>query len=79
MRAEGYSVSQFELGGWPVRIRSYRIGTTWFAKADNVSPGANIATSRAESEQAAVDAVTEKARARLAATRRLPAGQTTAL
>ena len=73
MRAKDYKVLESEMAGWPVRITSYRIGGTWHAKADNVSPGATIATSRAATEQAALEAVMGKARARLAATRRFPA------
>ena len=70
MKAEHYKVQTFELAGWPVRIKSYRIGATWYAKADNVSPGATIATAKAQSQGEAETAVTEKARKRLAATRR---------
>ena len=70
MKAEHYRVRKFELAGWPVRIKSYRIGTTWYARADNVSPGATIAAAEAQSQGEAEDAVTEKARKRLAATRR---------
>ncbi len=69
-RAEDYTVSELELAGWPVRITSYRIGQTWHAKADNVSPGAKFATSRAASREAALADVTAKARSRLEATRR---------
>ncbi len=70
MKAEHFTVRQFELSGWPVRITSYRIGTTWHAKADNVSPGATIATATGETHWEAVADATEKARKRLAATRR---------
>lgn len=70
MKVEHYSVRTSELAGWPVRIVTYRIGDVWHAKADNVSPGATIATARADDLSKAVAAVTEKARTRLAATRR---------
>ena len=70
MKAEHYSVRQFMLEGWPVRISTYRIGPTWHAKADNVSPGAQIATASADTREEAEETVVEKARARLAATRR---------
>ena len=72
MKAERFAVREFELSGWPVRVTSYRIGTTWHAKADNVSPGARIATARARDRVAAEEAVVEKARERLAKTRRMP-------
>ena len=70
MKAENFAVRKFQLAGWPLRVTSYRIGPKWFAKADNVSPGANIATATAASREAAEEAVTAKARDRLAATRR---------
>ncbi len=72
MKAEHYTVRELELAGWPVRITSYRIGATWHAKADNVSPGAKIATARAGHRAGAEEAVIEKARQRLARTRRAP-------
>lgn len=70
MKAENFTIRQFELAGWPVRIRSYRVGETWYAKADNVSPGATIARASALSQWEAEAAVTEKARKRLSATLR---------
>ena len=72
MKAEEFSVTELELAGWPVRITAYRIGETWHAKADNVSPGANIATASAASRDQAHARVVEKAAERLAATRRNP-------
>ncbi|MDE0265382.1 MAG: hypothetical protein OXJ37_23475 [Bryobacterales bacterium] len=74
MKAESYSVTELELSGWPVRITSYRIGKTWHAKADNVSPGANIARAKAEGRQQAEAKVIERASERLGATRRRPQG-----
>ena len=71
MKAEHFSVRELELSGWPVRITSYRIGANWHAKADNVSPGAKIATARARERDAAEAAVLKKASKRLAATRRV--------
>lgn len=71
MRAEHYSVRTTELSGWPVRITTYRIGSVWHAKADNVSPGANIASAQATTRDEAESGVVEKARTRLAATRRV--------
>ena len=72
MKAERYTVHEFELAGWPVRVTTYRIGPTWHAKADNVSPGALIATASADTLKQAKETVIEKARTRLAATRRFP-------
>ena len=71
MKAEHYTVRTTELSGWPVRITTYRIGSVWHAKADNVSPGANVASARASTRDEAEAHVLEKARMRLAATRRV--------
>lgn len=68
MKAEHYSVHTERVSGWPVRITTYRIGPLWYAKADNVSPGANIARARAKTREEVLEAVASKARARLAAT-----------
>ena len=70
MRTEGFAERKLRLGGWPVRIRSFRVGRRWHATADNVSPGATIAKARADSRAEAEAAVTETARRRLARTRR---------
>ena len=72
MRTDGFTERRLTLEGWPVRIRSFRIGRRWHATADNVSPGATIAKSRADSRAVAEAAVTETARRRLARTRRTP-------
>ena len=72
MKAEEFSITNLELAGWPVRITTYRIGETWHAKADNVSPGANIARAKAEGREQAQDKVIARASERLGATRRHP-------
>jgi hypothetical protein len=58
MRAEEFQERKLELAGWPVNISSYRIGSEWHAKADNVSPGAALSrttgTTREEAEEKAV-------------------------
>lgn len=72
MKAEGYTVRELTLAGWPVRITAYRIGGACYAKADNVSPGAQIAAARAATLEEAEATVLEKARERLGRTRRIP-------
>ena len=66
MRAEEYSERQLEVQGWPVRLISYRLGETFYCKADNVSPGAQIARteagSREEAEQKALAIASERLR-----------------
>ena len=71
MRAELYTVRTMELSGWPVRITTYRIGSVWHAKADNVTPGANVARAQGGTRDEAESEVLGKARTRLAATRRV--------
>jgi hypothetical protein len=70
MNVQNHTERQIEIAGWPVNLRTYQIGETYHCKADNVSPGANIARStgltREEAEQKAIAKATE----RLAATKR---------
>lgn len=70
MKVENHAERRIEIGGWEVNLRTYQIGETFYCKADNVSPGANIARStgatREEAEQRAISKATE----RLAATKR---------
>ncbi len=71
MKTEDYSERMLELAGWPARIVSYRLGQTYHAKADNVSPGAIVARAQAASKAEAEAQVLAKAEERLAATRRV--------
>ncbi len=43
MKAEEFQERKLEVAGWPVNLTSYRLGSEWHAKADNVSPGAALA------------------------------------
>jgi hypothetical protein len=58
MKAEEYEERSIEVDGWPVRLTTYRLGETYHAKADNVSPGACLArttgATRAEAEEKAL-------------------------
>lgn len=72
LRAESFVRTETKLGGWPVGITTYRIGETWFCKIDNVSPGAIVARSRAETREAAIASASERVTPRLAATRIIP-------
>ena len=57
-KVEGYRERGAELHGWPVNLTSYKLGGRFHAKADNVSPGANLArttgATREEAEQLAL-------------------------
>ena len=59
MKSQEYSERQVEVGGWPVRLTSYRLGEVYHCKADNVSPGAWLArttgATREEAEQKALE------------------------
>jgi hypothetical protein len=72
MKAEEYQERQLEVSGWPVNLTSYRLGTEWHCKADNVSPGAGLCrttgATREEAEQKALARATEL----LGRTRRQP-------
>ncbi len=70
MKAEEFSSMKLEVEGWPIRVTTYRIGEICYAKVDNVSPGVLIARSTGATDEEARNKVLEKARVRLAATRR---------
>ncbi len=65
-----FSERRLELEGWPVNLTSYRIGEVFHSKADNVSPGAALARTTGATKQEAEARAIEKARERLARTRR---------
>ncbi|HXI39508.1 MAG TPA: hypothetical protein VNH83_06000, partial [Bryobacteraceae bacterium] len=57
-KVEGYQERTINLHNWPVHVASYKLGGRFHAKADNVSPGANLARAtggtREEAEQNAL-------------------------
>lgn len=72
MKPEDHSERTLELAGWPVRVTSYKLGDTYRAHADNVSPGANIAHAIGATKDEAEQRVLAKAEERLAKTRVIP-------
>jgi hypothetical protein len=70
MNVENHAERRIEIGGWEVNLRSYQIGDTFYCKADNVSPGANIARSTGATREEAEKKAIAKATERLAATKR---------
>jgi hypothetical protein len=70
MRAEDFSERQLELEGWPVNVSSWRLGETWHAKADNVSPGAALARITASTKEEAEAKAIARAKELLGRTRR---------
>ncbi len=71
MRAEEFRERRLELAGWPVNISSYRVGTEWHAKADNVSPGAALARTKGATREEAEELAFRRAEWLLARTRRI--------
>lgn len=70
MRAEDYAERQVEIGGWPVRLTSYRLGDVFHCTADNVSPGASLAQTTGKSREDAEQKALTKAEQLLQRTRR---------
>jgi hypothetical protein len=64
MKVEEHRERTLEIGGWPVRLTSYRIGEVFHCTADNVSPGAALArtsgATREEVENKAIERATER-------------------
>jgi hypothetical protein len=58
VKAEEFQERKLEVAGWPVNLSSYRLGTIWHCKADNVSPGAGLCrTTGATREEAEENAL----------------------
>jgi hypothetical protein len=70
MRAEGYLERTVELAGWPVMLRSYRLGDRYHCTADNVSPGATLARTEAGTREEAEEQALARAARLLNCTRR---------
>jgi hypothetical protein len=70
MKPENYSERLLEAHGWPLRLISYRLGETFYCKADNVSPGALIARTTGSTREEAEAKAIETAGERLGRTRR---------
>jgi hypothetical protein len=70
MRATELTTRDETLGGWPVRVTSYRIGERWFASVENHDPGARVARAEGVSREEVERIACEKAAERLGRTRR---------
>lgn len=70
MKAEEFQERNVDVAGWPVNISSYRLDTTWHAKADNVSPGAALARGTGTTREDAEARVLKRAEQLLARTKR---------
>ena len=72
LKSEQFQERTIELGGWPVKLTSYRVGDKYVCQADNVSPGACIARFSASSLADAESQAISKAQYQLGKTRRFP-------
>jgi hypothetical protein len=70
VKAADYQERRLEIEGWPVKLTSYRIGEMFYCTADNVSPGAAVARTNGQTREEAETAAIERARSKLAATKR---------
>lgn len=70
MRVENFTECRIEIDGWTVNLTTYQIGETFHCRVDNVSPGAGIARTRGATREEAEQKAIERAKERLATTRR---------
>ena len=70
MKPEGYREQTIALNGWQIRLISYKLGEQFICTADNVSPGAWLARTKAASRREAEQQALDKARKLLARTHR---------
>ena len=70
MNVEEYQERTVNVFGWDVNLTSYRLGTEWHAKADNVSPGATLARTTGATRDEAVMKVLKRAEELLNRTQR---------
>jgi hypothetical protein len=73
LRAEELAAHEQELGGWTVRVSSFRLGDRWYASVESLDAGARIARGEAATRAEAEGIALEKAAQRLAKTRTFPA------
>ncbi len=69
-KVEQFHERQLEIGGWPVRLTSYKAGDKYVCQADNVSPGACLARFAATTAEQAESQAISKARHLLGKTKR---------
>ena len=70
MQADEFQERKLEVAGWPVNLASYRLGTEWHCKADNVSPGAALCRTTGATRQEAEEKALRRAEELLSRTRR---------
>ena len=70
MKAEEHATRTLELGGWKVKLTSYKLGDVYHCTADNVDPGAWIARTQGASREQAENKAIERASELLGRTRK---------
>jgi hypothetical protein len=70
VKARNFSERRVQIEGWEVNVSSYQFGDKWRAKADNVSPGANLARAESDTRETAEQQVLDRARELLSRTKR---------
>jgi hypothetical protein len=70
VKAEEFQERKLEVAGWPVNLASYRLGTEWRCKADDVSPGAGLCRTTGATREEAEAKALKRAKELLSRTRR---------
>ena len=70
MTPQNYSERRVEIDGWQVNLITYQLGDKWHSKADNVSPGANLARIVADTREDAESRALARAKELLSRTKR---------
>lgn len=71
MKPIDFSQRTIEVEGWQLRLTSYKLGDTYHAKADNVSPGAWLARTTGATREEAENKAMERAKELLRRTKRV--------
>ena len=71
MKAEEFTRRRDVLEGWEIELTTYLIDGIYHCHIDNVSPGATVSRAEGKTREEAEAAAIEKARGRLASTRRI--------
>ena len=72
MKTEEYKERKEQLSGWPVRIISYKLGTTYYVSINNEEPGAWIVKGEGPSLQDAETKARKEAAEALAKIKKNP-------
>lgn len=70
MKPEEYSERTIDVDGWPVHLVTFKLDGKYHVKADNVSPGANLARITADTKEDAENQAIARARELLSRTKR---------